>query len=174
MRLPITARCCGCEEWQRSPLRPLPSFGPGLTVLGLAILWGCYSLVDGVLALTAAVSGRSGTPRVWLSLIGMAGIACAGGVLVALEEVTEHLVAIISTWAILAGAMQVWAAMKLRKAVDAGWILALDGSGAILFGLALAFWPHLELAALVWLVGWFAALLGSLFLGVSLWLGRSL
>lgn len=151
----------------------LAFFWPRLSVLGLTILWGGYSFVDGVLALKAAVSGESGTPRAWLSLIGVAGIACAGAVLVVPEKAAEHLIAIISTWAILTGAMQVWAARRLRKAIDGTWILAVDGTGAILFGLALAFWPRLELVALVWLIGWFAALLGSLFLGMGLWLGRS-
>lgn len=150
----------------------LAFFWPRLTVLGLTILWGGYSFVDGVLVLTGAIRGKSGTPRAWLSLIGIAGIACAGAVLVAPEEVAEHLVAIISIWAIFTGATQVWAALKLRKAVDGDWILALDGIGAILFGVALASWPQLELVPLVWSTGWFAALLGSLFLGVSLWLGR--
>lgn len=147
-------------------------FWPRLTVPGLTLLWGGYSLVDGVLALAAAMSGKSGAPRAWLGLIGMAGIVCAGAVLVAPEQVAQHLAAIISTWAILTGAMQLWAALKLRRAVDRPWILAVDGSGAILFGLALAVWPRLELVALVWLTGWFAMALGSLFLGVSLWLRR--
>jgi uncharacterized membrane protein HdeD (DUF308 family) len=131
----------------------LAFFWPGLTVLGLTILWGGYSLVDGVLALTTAISAKPSMPRAWLSLIGVGGIACAGAVLVTPQKVAEHLVAIISTWAIFTGAMQVWAAVKLRKTVDGGWILALDGTGAILFGVALAVWPRLEMVALVWLVG---------------------
>lgn len=151
----------------------LAFFWPKLTILGLTILWGGYSLVDGVLALTAAVRVKPGMPRAWLSLIGMGGVACAGAVFLAPEEVAEHLVAIVSAWAILTGAMQVWAALRLRKAVDGGWILASDGTGAILFGAALAVWPRLEMVALVWLIGWFAALLGSLFLAMGLWLARS-
>jgi uncharacterized membrane protein HdeD (DUF308 family) len=150
----------------------LAFFWPRLTVLGLTILWGGYSFVDGVLVLTGAIRGKAGTPRALLSLIGLAGIACAGAVLVAPDEVARHLVAIISTWAIFTGATQLWAALKLREAVDGDWILALDGTGAILFGVALASWPRLELVPLVWSTGWFAALLGSLFLAVSLWLGR--
>jgi hypothetical protein len=43
----------------------------------------------------------------------------------------------------------------------------------MLFGVALAVWPRLEMPALIWLVGWFAALIGSLFLGIGIWLGRS-
>jgi uncharacterized membrane protein HdeD (DUF308 family) len=151
----------------------LAFFWPRLTVSGLTMFWGGYSFVDGVLALTSAIRCKVGTTRALLSLIGLAGVACAGAVLVAPEEVAAHLVMIVSTWAIFTGAMQLWVALKLRDAVEGDWILTLDGSGAILFGLALAFWPRLELAALVWLVGWFAALLGGLFLSVSLWLGRS-
>jgi uncharacterized membrane protein HdeD (DUF308 family) len=150
----------------------LAFFWPKLTILGLTILWGGYSFVDGVLALTAAIRAKPGMPRAWLSLIGTGGVVCAGAVLLAPEEVAGHLVAIISAWAILTGAMQVWAALKLRKAVDGGWILASDGTGAILFGVALAVWPRLEMVALVWLIGWFAALLGGLFLTMGLWLGR--
>ncbi len=148
-------------------------FWPKLTITGLAMLWGGYSLVDGVLALAAAVGGRSGAPRLWLGLIGAAGLLCAGGTLVAIDEVSAHLVSIISVWAIVTGAMQVWAALEVRKAVDGHWILVFDGAGAVLFGLALAFWPNLQAEALLWLIGWFAAAVGSLLVSVGYWLGRT-
>ena len=148
-------------------------FWPKLTITGLAMLWAGYSLADGSIALTAAIFGRSGTARVWLGLIGLAGITCAGGALIALDEVSGHLIWIISIWAISTGAMQVWVALKLRKAVDGEWILAFDGLGSLLFGVALALWPGLQVEALVWLTGWFAVALGSLFVSISLWLGRS-
>lgn len=148
-------------------------FWPKLTMTGLAMLWGGYSLVDGVLALAAAVGGRSGAPRLWLGLIGAAGLLCAGSTLVAIDEVSAHLVSIISVWAIVTGVMQVWAALEVRKAVDGHWILVFDGAGAVLFGLALAFWPNLQAEALLWLIGWFAAAVGSLLVSVGYWLGRT-
>lgn len=148
-------------------------FWPKLTLTGVAILWGGYSLVDGILVLIAALSGRSGAPRLWLGLIGSAGLVCAGGTLLALNEVTAHLVGIISIWAIVTGAMQVWVALELRKAVDGHWILVFDGMGALLFGLALALWPNLQPEALLWLIGWFAAAIGGLLVSVGYWLGRT-
>ena len=148
-------------------------FWPKLTIPGLAMLWGGYSLVDGVLTLAAAIRGRSRAPRLWLGLIGSAGLACAAGTLIALDTVSVHLVGIIAIWAIATGAMQVWAALELRKAVDGSWILVLDGLGALLFGLALAFWPDLRAEALLWLIGWFAAAVGGLLLAVGYWLGRT-
>ena len=151
----------------------LAFFWPKPTMVDLAILWGAYSFVDGVIALTAATRDKAGTTRRWLGLIGLAGIACAGAVLIAPQELAVRLATIVSIWAGLAGAMYVWVALRLRKAVQDGWILAVDGIGIILFGLALAFWPHLEVTALVWLTGWFAALQGSLLLSVSFWLAAS-
>ncbi|MFN4014812.1 MAG: HdeD family acid-resistance protein [Reyranella sp.] len=148
-------------------------FWPRLTIAGLAMLWGGYSLVDGVLTLTAAFRGRSRAPRLWFGLIGSAGLLCAVGTLVALDEVSAHLVGIIAIWAIATGAMQVWAALEVRKAVDGDWILVADGLGALLFGLALAFWPDLRAEALLWLIGWFAAAVGGLLVGVGYWLGRT-
>lgn len=148
-------------------------FWPKLTIAGLAMLWGGYSLVDGVLVLAAAIGGRSGAPRLWLGLIGSAGLVCAGGTLIAIDEVSAHLVGIISIWAIVTGAVQVWAAVELRKAVDGHWILVFDGVGALLFGLALAVWPNLQAEALLWLIGWFAAAVGSLLVSVGYWLGRT-
>jgi uncharacterized membrane protein HdeD (DUF308 family) len=148
-------------------------FWPRLTITGLAMLWGGYSLVDGVLSLTAAGRGRNGALRLWFGLIGSAGLICAVGTLVALADVSTHLVAIISLWAIATGAMQISVAHQVRQAVDGHWILTLDGLGALLFGLALALWPDLQAEALLWLTGWFAAAVGSLLVGVSLWLGRA-
>jgi uncharacterized membrane protein HdeD (DUF308 family) len=148
-------------------------FWPRLTIAGLAMLWGSYSLVDGILALTAAIRGRSGAPRLWLGLIGSAGLACAAGTLLAFDAVSAHLVGIIALWAIATGAMQVWAALQLRKAADGHWILVVDGVGALLFGLALALWPNLQAEALLWLIGWFAAAVGSLLVAVGYWLGRT-
>jgi uncharacterized membrane protein HdeD (DUF308 family) len=60
--------------------------------------------------------------------------------------------------------------MQLRKVVDADWVLALDGIMAIVFGVALLAWPQLSGPALVWLVGWFGILLGSLYLAIGYWL----
>lgn len=148
-------------------------FWPKLTDAGLAVLWGGYSLVDGTLALTGATLARRGGAQIWLGLIGLAGLACAGGALFALDLVVAHLAGIIGIWAVTTGALQLWVARELSGTVDRGWVLAADGAGAILFGLALAFWPDPEMQVLVWLTGWFALALGSLYWSIAIWLGRS-
>ncbi len=146
---------------------------PRLSLVVLTMLWGGYSLLDGILVARAAIIGRAGTPRLVLGLVAIAGFACAAAVLAAPETVANLLVAILSSWAVVTGLLQLWAALELRKAVDGPWILALDGIGAVAFGLGLAFWPRLEMGALVWLIGWFAILLGAFYLAVALWLNQT-
>jgi uncharacterized membrane protein HdeD (DUF308 family) len=49
---------------------------PGLTLVVLVFLYGTYALVDGVLAISAAITGRGArAPIGWLVLIGVLGIA---------------------------------------------------------------------------------------------------
>jgi uncharacterized membrane protein HdeD (DUF308 family) len=146
---------------------------PHLTLLVLTMLWGGYSFLDGLLVLSAAVGGKAGTPRLLLGLVALAGFACAGAVLAGPEAVAALLVAVVAAWAIVTGALQVWAALELRRAVEGGWVLVLDGTGAMAFGAALALWPRLEMVALVWLIGSFAILLGTFYLAVGVWLRQS-
>ncbi len=169
------------RHWRLLRLRGLAAiaFGvlvfhwPGVTLLTLTYLWAAYSLVDGLLAGIAALTGKAGAPRLWLAVVGLAGIGCAAAVLADPAWAAGLLVVFIAAWAIVTGAMQLWAAVQLRKAVDRDWILALDGSAAIIFGMAIVIWPRLETVALVWLVGWFAFLLGSVYLGLGFWLRPS-
>jgi uncharacterized membrane protein HdeD (DUF308 family) len=48
---------------------------PGLTLVTLVIFYGAYALVDGIVALAAAFGGGETTPRWWLAIVGIAGIA---------------------------------------------------------------------------------------------------
>lgn len=143
---------------------------PGLTLHTLTLLWGAYSLVDGLLALWAAIRGKLATPRLWLAAMGVAGLVSALLAFAMPATVAGLLVFFVSGWAIFTGALQVWIAVQLRKAVEGDWILVLDGVMAIVFGLALLIWPHLEIIALAWLVAWFAIALGTTYLGLGYWL----
>jgi uncharacterized membrane protein HdeD (DUF308 family) len=146
---------------------------PRLSLGVLTMLWGGYSLVDGSVVAGAAIAGRAGTPRLVLGLVATAGIACAAAVFASPETVAPLLAGIVSAWAVVTGALQLWAALGMRSAVEREWILALDGIGAIAFGFALAVWPRLDMTALVWLIGWFTILLGSLYLAVGVWLRQT-
>lgn len=145
-------------------------FWPRLTAIHLAYLWGSYSFVDGVLAWAVAIRGGTGTPRLWLAVMGSAGIACAAAVLVAAGDVAGDLVLLVSAWAVFTGVMQLWIALKVRGAVERGWIVSLDGLATVAFGLGLLLCYRFEFEAFVWLIGIFSGMLGILYLFVHAWL----
>ena len=48
---------------------------PGITLLTLVMFYGAFALIDGVLAIAAAVMGGQPALRWWLAIVGLLGIA---------------------------------------------------------------------------------------------------
>jgi hypothetical protein len=46
---------------------------PGVTLLTLILFYGAFALVDGVLAIIAAITGGAPGPRWWLAIVGLLG-----------------------------------------------------------------------------------------------------
>lgn len=138
---------------------------PGATLAVLVILWGCYALVDGVLALVAGVRMRENGKPLWsLIVVGLLGIA-AGIVTFFWPGLTAlTLIFIIGFWAIAIGVFQIIAAVRLRKQIQGEWLHALSGLLSIVFGLAVVLRPGAGAIALAWLIGWFAIFFGVMLL----------
>jgi uncharacterized membrane protein HdeD (DUF308 family) len=142
---------------------------PGLTLLTLTFLWGAFAIVDGALALWAALSGKGGemAPRWWLAIVGVAGVL-AGVLAFAWPGITALvLLLFIACWAIIIGALQIWGAIQLRKEIEGEWLLILAGLLSIVFGVILILQPAVGALAVVWLIGWFAILVGASFVGLA-------
>lgn len=127
---------------------------PGATILALVLLWGAYALVDGCFALWAAITGGGSTsPRWWLAIVGVAGIA-AGLITFFWPGVTKlALLWVIAAWAIVVGFMQIIGAVRLRKEIDGEWLLALSGLLAIAFGAFIFAQPIVGALGAVWALG---------------------
>jgi uncharacterized membrane protein HdeD (DUF308 family) len=147
---------------------------PNLTLLTLTFLWGIYAIADGIFALGAAVSGKGGqiAPRWWLGLIGIAGIL-AGLITFVWPGITAQvLLVFIASWAIVAGVLQIWGAIQLRKEIEVEWMLALSGLLSVALGVALIARPGAGALAVVWLIGSFAILVGCIYISLALWLNE--
>ena len=96
---------------------------PVLTIAVLVLLWGAYALVDGIFEVVAGVKAKYGT----LIFLGILGIA-AGLVTFFWTAITAiTLLYVIAFWAIVAGVMQIAAAIRLRKEVQGEWLWILSG-----------------------------------------------
>ncbi|RIK44112.1 MAG: hypothetical protein DCC55_03605 [Chloroflexi bacterium] len=138
---------------------------PGLTLTALVLLFGAYTLVDGVFAIVAGISTRREQERWWMMILaGLAGLLA--GVLTFLWPGITALVLlyVIAGWSIVTGVLEVAAAIRLRKEIEDEWLLGLAGIASIIFGILLMILPGPGALALVWLIGSYALFYGVLLL----------
>jgi uncharacterized membrane protein HdeD (DUF308 family) len=137
---------------------------PGITLLTLVLFWGAFALVDGVLAIAAAIKGGNPMPRWWLVIVGLAGII-AGALTFMVPGLTALvLVTFIAVWAIVLGVMEIYGAIKLRKEIEGEWFLILNGALSIAFGILLLWRPGIGAITLVYIIGAYAIILGVIYL----------
>ncbi len=136
---------------------------PGLTALILVTIWGVYALIDGVFGVIAGIRGK------WTSLVIMGLLGIAAGLVALLRPglAAVSLLWVLAIWVIVAGAMQIAAAIRLRKEVQGEWLWIL--SGLLMVGLGLVFFlrPGAGILSVTWLLASLAILWGILLVMLS-------
>jgi uncharacterized membrane protein HdeD (DUF308 family) len=142
---------------------------PGLTVGVLVILFGVYVLIEGLLAISAAVSYREEKSWWILFFEGLVGIAAGLCAFIWPGLTAIVLLVFIALWAILTGILEIAAAVLLRREIPGEWVLGIAGIASILIGILLLANPGAGLLAVVWLIGIYALLFGGLlaYLGIA-------
>ncbi|MBX5493540.1 MAG: HdeD family acid-resistance protein [Chloroflexi bacterium] len=142
---------------------------PGLTLLALVLLFGIYTLADGLLALWLTFVAAREQRRWWPFLVeGIAGVAA--GILTFIWPGITALVLlyIIAAWAIVTGILEIIAAIRLREVIEGEWLLGLGGVLSILLGVLLAAQPAAGALALVWLIAAYAVVFGVVLIALAL------
>ena len=141
---------------------------PGISLAALVFVFGAFAFADGVLALVSAVRRRGVTDRWWVLLLqGLAGVA-AGVVTVLWPDLTTFaLLYLIAAWALVIGALEIAAAIRLRKVITGEWLLALGGTAALGFGVLLILSPQAGALAVVLWIGAYAFVSGVLLLSLG-------
>ena len=140
---------------------------PGMTLLTLVLFYGAYALIDGVLAIVAAITGGALLPRWWLAIVGLLGIAAGLLTFMMPGLTTIVLLYLIAGWAIATGVFQIIGAIKLRKEIDNEWLLILGGIVSVLFGVAMFVAPGAGALALITVIGIYALFIGVLLVALS-------
>ncbi len=165
------------ENWWLLLLRGLAAiafgviafFWPGITLLSLTYLWGAYALADGAFSLWAAITGQGGdtSSRWWLALSGVVSILAAAIAFFWPGITALVLLMFIAGWAIVIGALEIYAAVQLRKVVENEWWLVLSGLLSIAFGVVMFAWPGTGALAVIWMIAWFAIFFGCMLVGLA-------
>ena len=70
------------------------------------------------------------------------------------------LVYVIGAWAVLTGALEIVAAIRLCKVITSEWLLGFGGALSIIFGVLILAQPNAGALTLVYLFGFYAILAG--------------
>lgn len=146
---------------------------PGMTLSALIIAFGAFAFVDGVAAITMAVTGESALPRWVLLLDGIAGVAIAGVTLVAPGVTALVMLYMIAVWCLITGSLLIGGAASGDTFGRQAWLMALDGAISVVFGVVLIAWPGDGILAIVWALGLYAVFAGGAMLFGASILGDS-
>lgn len=146
---------------------------PGISLTALVFLFGAYALVNGLFTVVAAFEAPQSYRHWWVLLLeGVFGVI-AGVLSFVWPNITALvLLYLIAAWAVVTGAFEIAAAVRLRKVLTGEWLLALSGVLSVLFGALLAAWPGAGALAVLWLIGAYAVVLGVLLLTLAFKLRR--
>jgi uncharacterized membrane protein HdeD (DUF308 family) len=150
---------------------------PQRILAALVLLFGAFTAVDGIVTVITAIVDRMEYRQWWLVLLrGLTGIVVGVIALVWPGITALALLYLIAAWALVAGILEIFVGVRLRREMDGEWLLILNGFVSLLFGLALVLWPGAGAVALLWLVAGFAVVSGVLLIVLSLrlrgWVGR--
>jgi uncharacterized membrane protein HdeD (DUF308 family) len=136
-------------------------FWPGLVLAVLALLFGIYAVVDGLITLVPALRSSGRGAQRWLPLAeGAVGIIAGLSALLWPGLSSNGLLYVIVAWAMLTGILKIVTAVVLRAEVEQGWLLGGSGALSVLFGVLLAALTGSDLSSLAPLVGGFAVVVG--------------
>lgn len=148
---------------------------PEATLKVVAILFGAWLLVRGLVQIVQAIAGRGrdGTER---AILGLVGVFFVGAGILALRNLLVSLVVIATViglmW-LLGGIVDLIAAFSGPGGGYRLWRIAL-GVLSIVAALVILVWPDLTLVTLVYISGVWLVVMGVIQVGMVLWARRSL
>jgi uncharacterized membrane protein HdeD (DUF308 family) len=142
---------------------------PGMTIAVLVAIFGMYAVIDGVTNLIFGLTHTPGHGRSWAhALQGVAGIV-AGVLAFIWPGITAlALVLFIGAWAIVTGAFEIAAAIRLRRYIRGEWLLALSGVMSVLFGVLVFAFPGAGAVGIAWILGIYAGAAGMVLIALGL------
>ena len=139
---------------------------PLSAVFAFTMVFAAYCLIDGVASLVAGVRGAREPGHRWGALIFSGIIGILIGVmflvmpLVTTVAYTFVVLFMLAAWAIITGALEIVAAIRLRKEIEGEWLLGLSGAISVLLGIAIVVLvlPHplASILSAAWLIAFFA------------------
>jgi uncharacterized membrane protein HdeD (DUF308 family) len=136
---------------------------PVMAIATLVLFFGAWVLIDGIFRVFGAIKHRGyDSDWAWQLVIGLIGIIVGLLTFHSPQVTALALVIYIAAWALMVGASEIAMAVKLRHEIKGEWLLILMGLASIVFAVLLLWNPVAGAAAVIWLIAWYAVVLGIL------------
>ena len=134
---------------------------PGLTLVTLVLLFGAYSLVDGIFSIITSITNWKERDDHWLLLLsGLAGVGL-GLVTLRTPDITALvLLMFIAAWMLVTGVLHIAAAIRLRKEIQGEFWMILSGILSIVAAFTLWLFPGAGALSVIWVIGGYAIAFG--------------
>jgi uncharacterized membrane protein HdeD (DUF308 family) len=143
---------------------------PVTALFAFTLLFAAYATVDGIFTLVSGVRGARRSEERWWTLIlrGLVGIAI-GAIFLLMPGLATigyavASLALLAAWALVTGAFELSAAIRLRREIEGEWLLGLSGLLSILLGIAIPFilllYPLITILSVAWIIGAYALISG--------------
>lgn len=149
----------------------LAFFATGFTLNLLLIFLGVYLVLDGLFAVVGAVMAAPNHNNWWILMLEGLVSLIAGIMIFAWPGISlVVMLYIIAIWAIVTGIFEFLASIGASWAAPGKVFLGTTGVLSIILGVMVFIYPELSLAAIIWLIGIYALVIGvsMIFLGLKL------
>src|ERR687887_606045 len=136
---------------------------PVMAAATLVLFFGAWVLIDGIFRIVGAIGHRDSDPDWGFNLIiGILGVIVGLLTFHAPGVTALALVIYIAAWALMVGATEIALAIKMRREIKGEWFLILMRLASIIFAGLLLWNPLAGAAALIWIIAWYAVIMGVL------------
>jgi uncharacterized membrane protein HdeD (DUF308 family) len=142
---------------------------PGITLAVLVGIFAVYAILDGITNLFVGMRKSPQGGRSWAQIVqGLVGVA-AGIMTVLWPAITAlALVWFIAAWAVVTGALEIAAAIRLRRVITGEWMLVLSGILSVVFGILVFAFPAAGAVGISWILGIYAAAAGFVLIALAM------
>lgn len=144
-------------------------FNPGASAATLAMWFALLIIIDGLVTTLTFVGNWKEREDKWLFLAEGLISMIFGVILFMTPGITLVIVSLfIGFWFVFAGVSRIAKAIQLRKEIEGeSWVI-IGGAISVIFGLLVFARPLLGISSLMYIIGFFALLIGFLLIAVSL------
>ncbi len=137
---------------------------PTISLLVLVLAFGIFALVNGIVAVAAALGSTHEQGWGLLLFEGILGVLVGAVALVWPGITALFFLYLIAAWAIITGVLELVAPLSFPMSFWRGVLMVLLGLVTVVFGVLIALQPAAGLLTVVWLIGVFAIVIGVLHL----------